>query len=98
MEGMGGVWDRSADVRRNPDFATGVEEAVVAWSAPQPWHPAAMPFINRALAHAFPNGWAHEFAHTDARVGRVATGNGQVVDRLQRVAPRLPAGFYDVLA
>ena len=55
VEGMGGVWDASAEPRRHPNFATGVLEAVVAWSAPQPWHAAAKPFINAALAHRFRN-------------------------------------------
>ena len=59
VEGMGGVWDRSADARRHPHFETGVLEAVVAWNAPQPYHPEADVFIARSLDHAFPDGWRH---------------------------------------
>ena len=29
---------------RHPKFATGAEEAVIAWSAPQVWHPEAKGF------------------------------------------------------
>ena len=32
VEGMGGVWDASAEPRRHPNFETGVEEAIIAWS------------------------------------------------------------------
>ena len=68
VEGMGGgVWDRSADARRHPHFETGVLEAVVAWNAPQPYHPEADVFIARSLDHAFPDGWRHAFMHQNAR-------------------------------
>ena len=96
VEGMGGVWDRSADPRRHPAFETGVEEAVIAWSGPQPWHPEATVFISRALAHAFPNGWVKEFVHQDERKDRLHVGHGQVMDRLAQDKPRFPAAAYDV--
>ena len=41
IEGMGSVWDASSQPSRHPYFETGVEEAVIAWSAPQPWHAEA---------------------------------------------------------
>ena len=46
VEGMGGVWDRCD---RQGNWVTATEEAVIAWNAPQPYHPVAVPFINRAL-------------------------------------------------
>ena len=46
IEGMGGVWDRS---NRHGSWETAIEEAVVAWNSPQPYHPAAIPFVNHAL-------------------------------------------------
>jgi len=96
VEGMGGVWDRSADARRHPHFETGVLEAVVAWNAPQPYHPEADVFIARSLDHAFPDGWRHAFMHQNARTEQVAAGHGQVLNRLAREKPRLPADLYDV--
>ena len=54
VEGMGGVWDRSASDRRHPSFQAGVQEAVIAWSAPQPWHREAEAFICRALSELYP--------------------------------------------
>ena len=36
VEGMGSVWEKCALAERHPDFKTSVEEAVIAWSAPQP--------------------------------------------------------------
>ena len=98
VEGMGGVWDRSADPRRHPHFETGVLEAVVAWSAPNPWHPEANLFIAHALDHAFPNGWQHEFAHRNSRTEQILAGNGQVLNRLAAAQPRFPWAFYDVSA
>ena len=44
VESMGGMWDRCAADDRHPKFATGAEEAVIAWSAPQVWHPEAKGF------------------------------------------------------
>ena len=38
---------------RHPKFATGAEEAVIAWSAPHVWHPEAKVFINHALNDFF---------------------------------------------
>ena len=53
VEGMGGVWDRVATDRRNVGFDCGVMESVLAWNAPQPYHPAAEAFIARSLDHLF---------------------------------------------
>ena len=38
VEGMGGVWDRCD---RQGNWVTATEEAVIAWNAPQPYHPAS---------------------------------------------------------
>ena len=53
VEGMGGVWDASAEPRRHPNFETGVEEAIIAWSAPQPWHPVAKAYIAKSIDRFF---------------------------------------------
>ena len=52
VEGMGGVWD-AAEPRRHPYFETGVEEAIIAWSAPQPWHPVAKVYIANSIDRYF---------------------------------------------
>ena len=66
VEGMGSVWDAAADVKRHPSFDTGVQEAVIAWSAQQPWHPEAKPFLNKSLNLLFKGGqW--NFFHRDVR-------------------------------
>ena len=53
VEGMGGVWDASAEPRRHPNFETGVEEAIIAWSALQPWHPVAKAYIAKSIDRYF---------------------------------------------
>ena len=99
VEGMGGMWDRSD---RHGDFRTATLEAVVAWSAPPPYHPAAVPFINRSLAHLFGNDiWMnHEEVSltttTTTSIERAsALGKGQVMSRKKRETLRLPTSFYE---
>ena len=62
MEGMGGVWDRCD---RQGNWVTATEEAVIAWNAPQPYHPVAVPFINRALENWGGLNWEDRFHHND---------------------------------
>ena len=50
---MGSVWAASAPGLRHPTFEIGSEEAVSAWSGPQPYHPEAVPFVNNSLNHLF---------------------------------------------
>ena len=96
---MGGMWDKSASDERHPNFETGAEEAVIAWSAPHAWHPEAKEFVNSALNHCF-KGEAWNFTHTDARFrGRVWKGGSQVLHRLHTSHPsRLPAKLYSTSA
>ena len=93
------VWDKCASAERHPDFKTSVEKAVIAWSAPQPYHPEAVPFINHSLNHYFGrynsgplNGqlkpW--NFSHVDQRTGRVVVQPGLVMARHRKDALRLP--------
>ena len=53
IEGMGGMWDRCATDGRHPGFETGAEEAVIAWNAPQPYHPAADDYVIHVLNDVF---------------------------------------------
>ena len=85
---------------RHPKFATGAEEAVIAWSAPQVWHPEAKVFINHALNDFF-QGRHWNFTHTDRRLDRSHAwkGGSQVIHRLHNSHPnRLPASIYDTAA
>ena len=104
VEGMGSVWDKCASAERHPDFKTSVEEAVIAWSAPQPYHPEAVPFINHSLAHYFGRydsgplkgqlkPW--NFNHVDQRTGRVVAQPGLVMARHRKDALRLPSATYN---
>ena len=98
VEGMGSVWDASADAVRHPSFEQSVEEAVIAWSAPQPYHAEAIPFINRALTHLFRSSdWSSHFSHVNQQISRVpawASAGGKVVSGKKKEKPRLPASFY----
>ena len=104
IEGMGGMWDRCATDARHPEFATGAEEAVIAWSAPQPYHPAAVEFINHTMNDVFgfdnngkPKRWnlTHTDQASDHHIAR-AFSKSQVISRHKRDdLPRLPARFYD---
>ena len=96
VEGMGSVWAKCAEPERHAKFETHTQEAVVSWSAPQPWHPAAKTFINTALNHYFQgNQW--NLSHTDSRAQRLKAwiGGSEVLEKLQKSYPsRLPAALY----
>jgi hypothetical protein len=98
VEGMGGVWDRSSASDRHPSFESGIQEAVVAWSAPQPFHAEAKPFMTKVFNHLFgsPDKW--NFFHKDQRVSRIKDwlgGAGKVVAGKVAEKPRLPSEFYE---
>ena len=105
IEGMGGEWDRCATAdARHPNFETGGEEATISWSAPQPYHPAAVEFINHTLNDVFgfdaggnPKPW--NFSHVDAapdhHIGR-ALGGSKVIKRHKHDdQPRMPGQYYN---
>ena len=97
VESMGGTWDKSSPADRHPHFESGVEEAVIAWSAPQPYHAEAKAFMTKVFNHLFgsPDKW--NFTHADSRVNRVrqwAGGAGKVVAGKMSEKPRLPSEFY----
>ena len=97
VEGMGGMWDQAASSRRHLSFEHSVEEAVIAWSAPQPYHPEAIPFINQSLEHLFGSEWQKRFRHQDERTERQnpwTLAGGQVVQRLKRTKRQLPTGLF----
>ena len=106
IEGMGGVWDKCAKPERHLSFEESAREAVLAWSAPQPWHPEAVPFINHSLNEVFgfysdghmkgkPKPW--NFTHVDQRTSRLTATPGQVIARLRNDRPRLPSAAYNRL-
>jgi hypothetical protein len=90
---------------RHPGFETGAEEAVVAWNAPQPYHPAADAFVTNALNDVFgfdkqghPKPWnlTHRDAAADHHIGR-ALGRSVVISRHKRNdQPRFPSQYYDI--
>ena len=96
VEGMGGKWDRAAADDRHPSFESGIEEAVVAYSAPQPYHAEADLFCHKALNHHFKGGdW--NFHHVDKRFSRVrawAETGGKVIGKHKQEPLRLPSSFY----
>ena len=83
---------------------SGEKEGVIAWSAPQPWHPEAGEFCRNALNHMFgffsdgpnkgqPKPW--NFHHIDQRVARVAAGElSAVIGRHHKDPKRLPGWAY----
>ena len=98
VEGMGGVWDRCD---RQGNWVTATEEAVIAWNAPQPYHPVAVPFINRALENWGGLNWEDRFHHNDrshAQRGGIGASlqRGVVMTRKKAETQRLPAECYDV--
>ena len=98
VEGMGSVWDKCASPERHPRFEASVEEAVIAWSAPQPWHREAEVFINHALNDHFGAGKPWNFSHSDQRVERMKAwqGGSKVIHHLHNSHPsRLPVAYYD---
>ena len=103
VEGMGGVWDRSSPDARHCSFDRSVQEAVVAWNGPWPYHAEAEPFVNHALAHAFgTTQWASHFAHVNERVAQTpawAQHGGKVIGRHKaQDRGKLPSAMYDTAA
>lgn len=97
VEGMGGVWDRAAEAGRHLSFEASVEEAVLAWSAPQPYHVEAVSFINDSLVKLFGDDWPQRFHHVNERVEQLnpwTQAGGMVVSRLKRDKRRLPAAVF----
>ena len=97
VEGMGGCWDRSSPANRHPSFESGVEEAVIAWSAPQPFHPEAKAFITKSLRGLYGEDYASHFHHSNQQVNRIrswAGGAGKAVAKHMATKPRLPSAFY----
>lgn len=97
VEGMGGTWDKSSPDDRHPSFTSGIEEAVIAWSAPQPFHAEAAPFVAKSLRGLFGEDYRSHFHHTNAQTSRIrswAGGAGKVVAKHMATKPRLPSAFY----
>jgi len=94
VEGMGSVWDASTEARRHQRFEVGVEEAVIAWTAPQPYHDEAEPFLTAALNRHF-NNKPWNFVHTDMRLRqKVFDGGSKVIARHRKDLLRMPKSFY----
>ena len=103
VEGMGGVWDRSSPDARHCTFDRSVEEAVVAWNGPWPYHAEAVPFISHSLAHLFGTSqWSSHFAHVNDRLAQTpawAQHGGKVVGRHKKQDKgKLPSVMYDTPA
>ena len=77
---------------------------MLLYSAPQPWHPEALPFINHSLNHYFGKDsegkqkpW--NFNHTgDRHKGPLALGQSKVISGKMKERARLPSAMYDVSA
>ena len=75
----------------------GIEEAVIAWSAPQPFHQEATPFVTKALWGLYGEDYSSHFHHTDQRLSRIRAwtgGAGKSVAKHMATKPRLPSAFY----
>ena len=101
VEGMGGVWNDCSGDKRHLSLEASAEEAIISWSAPQPWHPEAIPFINHSLNHMVgkdvtgrqkPFNFTH---HHDAHHGQLGIGQSLVAQRHKKDPVRLPAAMYD---
>ena len=92
VEGMGSVWALSAEGSRHLQLGPATQEAVIAYNAPQPWHPEAKAFCKNALnvfVGRYTDGplkgqlkpW--NFHHVDERTGRLNPNqmHGQVIHR-----------------
>ena len=103
IEGMGGMWSACSSDVRHLTMKAAAQEAVVCWSAPPPWHPAAVPFVNHSLNRMVgkdQNGaqkdWNFTHRGDDRHHGQLSlVGTSRVVRRLKQVQPRLPAALYD---
>ena len=98
VEAMGSKWDAAARDARHLHLKPATEEAVIAWSAPHPWHPEAAAFCTNALnRHAGVNRNGKQkpwnFHHIDGR-GRVVQPSGLVVTRHHKDLMRLPSWAY----
>jgi len=72
-------------------------ESVLAWNAPQPYHPAAEAFIARSLDHLFGGAgkWKTHFTHNDNHHIERAMGKGVMMDRKKKGAKtRLSAQHF----
>ena len=104
VEGMGAMWDLCSSDNRHLSLQSAAEEALVAWSAPHPWHPEAVTFINHSLNHFVGKDsdgkqkkW--KFTHNDTwHKGKSSQAHSQVVERLKKDPLRLPSAMYDVAA
>ena len=70
------------------------------WNSPQPYHPAAIPFINHSLNHLFKGEgkWHDKFTHQDNTHIERRVGSGVVMARHKKDPQRLPDSFYDTSA
>ena len=94
VEGMGSVWDASSGARRHQRFEVSVKEAVIAWTAPQPYQDVANPFLTAALNRHF-NGKPWNFVHTDMRLRQKHfDGGSKVIARHRKDPLRMPSSFY----
>ena len=91
------VWDRCD---RQGNWVTATEEAVIAWNAPQPYHPVAVPFINRALGTGAGSTGNRSHHNDRSRAQRGGIGaslqRGVVMSRKKKETQRLPDACYDV--
>jgi hypothetical protein len=88
---MGGVRDRCARPERHISFEAGVQEAVVCWNAPKPYHVDANDFLEHALSLNF-KGAAWHFTHTSAATTRRAD-QSKVLQRLAKHESKLPGSL-----
>ena len=96
VEGMGSVIDKASRPDRHLGLEEATEEAIIAYSAPQPWHPEAREFIRHSLNDVF-GGDRWDFTHHDGRVERTTPWQhgSQVKTRLHKSdKSRLPAELY----
>ena len=42
VESMGGMWNLCSSDNRHLSLEAAAQEAIICWSAPQPWHPEAI--------------------------------------------------------
>ena len=105
VEGMGGMWSLCSSDNRHLSLEAAAQEAMICWSAPQPWHPEAVPFINHSLNHMVgktadgkQKPWNFTHSSDDRHHGQLGVGRSQIVQRLRQTRPRLPSSMYDVAA
>ena len=58
------------------EICAGIEEAVIAWSAPQPFHQEAKPFVTKALRGLFGEDYTSHFHHMNERTSRICAWAG----------------------